>query len=94
MSCGNSSAGKVCFSVDKEVRFDVCVFSHCLTESGSSDLFKITPNDGIIQVSSDIDREVVGDSVTLTVKVHFSVFFSVCALSDIYYTYILVTLVL
>ncbi|XP_032410979.1 cadherin-related family member 2 [Xiphophorus hellerii] len=38
-------------------------------EASSADgLFKISENDGIISVSSGIDREVTGDKVTLTVK--------------------------
>ncbi|KAM4732539.1 cadherin-related family member 2 [Anableps anableps] len=36
--------------------------------STADGLFKISQNDGIISVSSGIDREVTGDTVTLTVK--------------------------
>lgn len=44
-------------------------FSHCLTESTADGLFNISSDSGIISVSSEIDREVTGDTVTLTVKV-------------------------
>lgn len=32
-------------------------------------MFKISRDDGVITVASSIDREVTGDTVTLTVKV-------------------------
>lgn len=47
------------------------LFPHYFTESSEAGLFKISTSDGVISVLSEIDREVIGDTVTLTVKVHF-----------------------
>lgn len=44
-------------------------FLHCLTDSTADGLFKISREDGVISVSSDIDRETTNDIVILTVKV-------------------------
>lgn len=46
-----------------------------MTASSVEGLFKISRNDGTISVLAHIDREVVGDTITLTVKVQF-VFFN------------------
>lgn len=46
-----------------------------MTASSVEGLFKISRNDGTISVLAQIDREVVGDTITLTVKVQF-VFFN------------------
>ncbi|KAM3867063.1 cadherin-related family member 2 [Diretmus argenteus] len=45
---------------------DVVIYS--IENSTFPDLFSISPNDGVISIKSDIDREVTGDVVTLTVK--------------------------
>ncbi|XP_047441441.1 cadherin-related family member 2 [Mugil cephalus] len=42
--------------------------AYSIQNSSASGLFKIRPDDGTILVSSAIDREAVGDTVTLTVK--------------------------
>lgn len=42
---------------------------HCLADSTAAGLFKISETDGAISVMSDIDREAIGDTVALTVKV-------------------------
>ena len=48
----------------------VCLFSHSLTASTvEGNQFKISRTDGIISVASPLDREAIGDTVTLTVKV-------------------------
>ncbi|MEQ2241486.1 hypothetical protein ILYODFUR_025777, partial [Ilyodon furcidens] len=41
---------------------------YTIEDSTADGLFKISENDGIISISSAIDREVIGDTVTLTVK--------------------------
>uniref|UniRef100_A0A3P9Q351 Cadherin domain-containing protein n=2 Tax=Poecilia reticulata TaxID=8081 RepID=A0A3P9Q351_POERE len=41
---------------------------YSIEATSAEGLFKISENDGIISVSSEIDREVIGDKVTLTVK--------------------------
>ncbi|XP_023144481.1 cadherin-related family member 2 [Amphiprion ocellaris] len=45
---------------------DVIIYS--IEDATVDDLFEISSNDGIISVLSTIDREVIGDTVTLTVK--------------------------
>lgn len=50
---------------DKGVNDDI-IFS--IENSTAEGLFKISPTDGVISVLSNIDREVIGDTVTLTVK--------------------------
>uniref|UniRef100_A0AAZ1XT94 Cadherin domain-containing protein n=1 Tax=Oreochromis aureus TaxID=47969 RepID=A0AAZ1XT94_OREAU len=45
---------------------DAIVYS--IEESSEAGLFKISSSDGVISVQSGIDREVIGDTVTLTVK--------------------------
>ncbi|KAM4621884.1 cadherin-related family member 2 [Polymixia lowei] len=47
---------------------DAIIYSIDLTGSKADDLFSISQNEGIITVKADIDREVIGDAVTLTVK--------------------------
>uniref|UniRef100_A0AAX7VUE4 Cadherin domain-containing protein n=1 Tax=Astatotilapia calliptera TaxID=8154 RepID=A0AAX7VUE4_ASTCA len=42
--------------------------SYSIEESSEAGLFKISTSDGVISVLSEIDREVIGDTVTLTVK--------------------------
>ncbi|XP_054890595.1 cadherin-related family member 2 isoform X2 [Poeciliopsis prolifica] len=50
---------------DKGINDDII---YSIEASSADGLFKISTNDGIISVSSGIDREVTGDKVTLTVK--------------------------
>ncbi|XP_013127193.2 cadherin-related family member 2 isoform X2 [Oreochromis niloticus] len=45
---------------------DAIVYS--IEESSADGLFTISSSDGVISVQSEIDREVIGDTVTLTVK--------------------------
>lgn len=46
-----------------------CFPPQCLTGSTIDGLFAISSNYGVISVAGPIDREVIGDTVTLTVKV-------------------------
>lgn len=50
---------------------DFLFLPYCLTDSTEYGLFTISRDDGLITVFSDIDRERIGDTVTLTVKVQF-----------------------
>lgn len=61
-------------------------FPHCLTDSTADGLFEISRDSGQISVSSAIDREVTGDTVTLTVKVQLF-FFSSLLTNNILYKY-------
>lgn len=58
--------------------------SYSIEESSADGLFKISTSDGVISVLSEVDREVIGDTVTLTVKVHF--YFIVNFLLSVYVT--------
>lgn len=48
------------------------VFLTSLPDSTVEGLFRISEDTGVIAVSSEIDREMTEDIVTLTVKVQFS----------------------
>ncbi|XP_049899176.1 cadherin-related family member 2 isoform X2 [Epinephelus moara] len=66
----NSRPGLSVFTVtaidqDLEVNDDII---YTIEDSTAEGLFTISPTDGIISVLSNIDREAIGDSVTLTVK--------------------------
>lgn len=59
----------ICFGIKESVNGFFGFFSLCLTDSSADGLFTISSDHGIISVLSEIDREIIGDTVTLTVKV-------------------------
>lgn len=52
-----------------------------MTDSEADGMFKISRDDGVISIASDIDREVTNDIVTLTVKVLFVYFNTVSGIN-------------